>query len=610
MGKILGIDLGTTNSVMAVWDGREPRILVNADGSRLTPSVVAFTDEGEVLVGEIARRQAVTNPHGTVGSVKRFIGRAIVDAEEDSQLVSYRVVAGDDGQAMIRVQHKQLSPAEISAHILRHLKQSAENFLGEAVEEAVITVPAHFNDAQRTATKEAGHLAGLEVRRIINEPTAAAIAYGLDRNHEHLVAVYDFGGGTFDISILAVGDNVIEVLATHGDTHLGGNDIDARIVAWLLTRFRKQTGIEQVSDMTTLQRLREAAERAKIDLSSGVSTEINLPFFAAADDASAPVHLREVLSRDILDDMISDLVDSTLSSCAHVLSDAGKTLGEIEAVLLVGGSSRIPLVQRRVAGFFGCEPRRTVNPDEVVALGAAVQGGIMSGELKGLVLLDVTSLSLGVETHDTRTAVLIPRNTTIPTEVTRTFTTAVDGQTSVLVHVVQGESPSASGNDSLGCFELGGIKPAPAGTPKIEVTFAIDLNGIVHASARDLATGRFKEAVVTARTAPSAGAPESVERVKAWPSSTVAATEVPITSAAASGLPSAVTDFLQDAERTLAGIGEQIPEADKAGLERGIRQLGTLIAEHAPLPELDRERSALQKTLVRVKDALLAAGRR
>lgn len=606
MGKILGIDLGTTNSVMAVWDGREPRIVINADGSRLTPSVVAFAPGGEVLVGQVARRQAVTNPRGTIGSVKRFIGQTFDDVHADSRLVSYDVTAGDGGEAVIRVDGTSLTPAQISAYILRNLKESAELFLGEAVEEAVITVPAHFNDAQRTATKDAGRLAGLEVRRIINEPTAAAMAYGLDKNQHQVVAVYDFGGGTFDISILVVGDDVIEVLATHGDTHLGGNDIDARIVSWLLKRYLGETGTELLQDVTTLQRLREAAEHAKIDLSSGLTTEINLPFVAA--DAGSPIHFRAVLTRTLFENMVSDLVDRTLSACAHALSDAGKTPDDIEAVLLVGGSSRIPLVQRGVAAFFGKEPLRTVNPDEVVALGAAVQAGIMSGELKGLVLLDVTSLSLGVETHDGHTAVLIPRNTTIPTEVTRTFTTAVDGQTSVGVHVLQGESPIARANDSLGCFELDGLKAAPAGTAKIEVTFAIDLNGIVHASAHDRGTGRSEKVTVTARTAASANAPDTL-RAKAWPPPEPGPVEsAPAASQTTSGLPSAVTDVLHDAQRTLAQVGVGIPEGEKQALEEDIEQLGALIAGRAPLRDLDRSRSGLQRTLLRVKGAL--AGRR
>ena len=603
MGKILGIDLGTTNSVMAVWDGREPRVLVNGDGSRLTPSVVGFAAEGDVLVGQVARRQAVTNPGRTICSVKRFIGLGFDDVQTDTRLVPYKVVAGDAGQALVCIGEQQLDPAEISAHILRKMKESAEHFLGETVEEAVITVPAHFNDAQRTATKEAGRLAGLEVRRIINEPTAAAMAYGLDKSDEHLIAVYDFGGGTFDISILMVGEEVIEVLATYGDTHLGGNDIDARIVAWLQKRFLAQTGIELVYDVTTLQRLREAAEHAKIDLSSGTATEINLPFLAS--NSGNPVHLKEVLTREVFEGMIADLVERTLASCAHVLADAGKALGDIQAVLLVGGSSRIPIVQRSVESFFGREPRRTVNPDEVVALGAAVQAGILGGELTGLVLLDVTSLSLGVETHDGNTAVLIPRNTTIPTEVTKTFTTAVDGQKSVGVHVLQGESPNARSNDSLGCFELD-LVPAAAGTPKIEVTFSIDFNGIVCASARDQATGRSEKVTVTARTGSSGDgggpSPARADSADLHRSAGAAVTLQP-----GSGLPSAVTDVLHDAQRTLAELaqtGAAIPDGEKLALLEDVQQLDALIAAHAPLRHLDRARSTLQRTVSRIRDAL------
>ncbi len=497
MGRIIGIDLGTTNSVMAVWDGREPRILVNRDGARLTPSVVGFSSSGEVFVGQTARRQAVTNPESTISSVKRFIGQTFRDARIDADLVSYGIAEGDGGEALIVVDEKRCSPAEISAHILRELKWAAEDFLGEIVEGAVITVPAYFNDAQRTATKEAGRLAGLDVRRIINEPTAAALAYGLDKSREELVAVYDFGGGTFDVSILSVADDVIEVISTHGDTHLGGDDIDVRVAAWLLDQFRRQFGIELDADVTALQRLREAAEQAKIDLSTRSETEIKLPFLAAS--SGSPLHLNAILTREVFEGMIADLIDRTLLSCNQALADAGKSASRIDEVVLVGGSSRVPLVQQRVTEFFNRDPRRTVNPDEVVALGAAVQAGVLSGEIKGLVLLDVTSLSLGVQTYDGATAVVVPRNTTIPTDGTRTFSTAVDGQTTVEIHVLQGESSVARENDSLGRFDLDGIEPAPAGVAQIEVKFSIDLNGMVEVTARDRATGRSQRVSVVTR---------------------------------------------------------------------------------------------------------------
>src|SRR5689334_18033530 len=479
MGKIIGIDLGTTNSVVAIMDGKEPKVIPNEEGGRLTPSVVAFDERGEVLVGQIARRQAITNPENTVFSVKRLIGRKFNDpaTQDEIKRVPYKVVEAPNSDCAIEIRGKRYSPAEISARILMKLKRAAEEYLGESVTEAVITVPAYFNDSQRQATKDAGRLAGLDVRRIINEPTAAALAYGLDKDKEKIVAVYDFGGGTFDVSILHVGEDVIEVIATHGDTHLGGDDIDARIVSWLLREFEMKTGVHINGDAAAHQRLREAAEHAKIDLSSRTATEINLPFLGA--NQNGPVHLETSLTREHLESMISDLVDRTLTSCVQVLTDAGKQPSEIDDIVLVGGSSRIPLVQQRVAAYFRKEPRRTVNPDEVVALGAAVQAGVLSGEVKGLVLLDVTSLSLGVETHDGMTAVVIPRNTTIPTEAMRTFTTATDSQTSVEVHVVQGESEQARQNDSLGRFDLDGIKAAPAGQPQIDVTFAIDLNGMV-----------------------------------------------------------------------------------------------------------------------------------
>jgi molecular chaperone DnaK len=592
MAKILGIDLGTTNSVMAVWDGREPRLIASQQGSRLTPSVVGFGANGDVFVGEVARRQAVTNARCTISSAKRFIGQLFDAVAADRANVPYEVTSGDRGEAQIQVGDRTFTPEQVSAHVLRELKRSAEAFLGEPVDGAVITVPAYFNDAQRTATKEAGRLAGLDVRRIINEPTAAALAYGLDKNHEKVVAVYDFGGGTFDVSVLSVGDEVVEVLATHGDTHLGGDDIDARIVTWLIEVFEGRSGLHLNGDAAAHQRLREAAEKAKIDLSTRTATEVNLPFLAANDNG--PVHLEVSLTRDQLEIMMSDLVDRTLSSCVQVLSDAGKDPAEIDDIVLVGGSSRIPLVQQRVAAYFRKEPRRTVNPDEVVALGAAVQAGVLSGEVKGLVLLDVTSLSLGVETHDGQTAIVIPRNTTIPTEAMRTFTTATDNQTSVEVHVVQGENELGSKNDSLGRFDLDGLRSAPAGTPQIDVTFAIDINGIVKVSARDRNTGRTQTVSVNARTG-QAHEPALGESTMSWEKSDGNASD---------GLPTAEQAVLDEADEMIGQHGAEIAGIERTSIETTSRQLRELLDSDGSLKQVELSRSALREMIARAKESL------
>ena len=589
MGKILGIDLGTTNSVMAVWDGRGPTVIVSEQGSRLTPSVVGFGENGDVLVGEVARRQAVTNARNTIFSAKRFIGQSFDSVSADRKSVAYEVVEGEHGEAQILVREQRMPPEEISAYVLFELKKAAEAFLGEPVDGAVITVPAHFNEAQRSATKEAGRMAGLDVRRIINEPTAAALAYGLDKNREKVVAVYDFGGGTFDVSILTFGEEVVEVVATHGDTHLGGDDIDARIVAWLISQFEAKTGVRISGDAVALQRLREAAEHAKIDLSSSKATEINLPFLAA--DANGPVHLEAELSRGDLEAMISDLVDRTLASCVQVLADAGKQPGEIDDVVLVGGSSRIPLVQKKVEAYFGKEPRRTVNPDEVVALGAAVQAGVLSGDLTGIVLLDVTSLSLGVETHDGLTAVVIPRNATIPTEAMRIFTTATDGQSSVGLHVVQGEADRGRDNDSLGRFDLNGLREAPAGVAQIDVTFAIDINGMVKVSARDRSTGRAQSVTLSAHKAigrePALGVSRAALR---------GAKEV--------GLPSAAQATLLEVEQFLGQDDETIAGIERTSIEEVAEQLRSLLTDHASPGDVEQSQSALREMLARAKETL------
>ena len=491
MGKIIGIDLGTTNSCVAVMEGKEATVIANEEGHRVTPSVVAFGKDDEVLVGQVARRQAITNPENTLYSVKRFMGRKYDEIVGEAGRMPFKVEQGDNGDVAISARGKHLTPPEVSARILQKLKRAAEQYLGETVTEAVITVPAYFNDAQRQATKDAGRIAGLEVKRIVNEPTAAALAYGLDAKKSEIIAVYDFGGGTFDISILEVGENVVEVMATNGDTHLGGDDVDDRVMAFLIAEFKKDTGIDVSKDKMVLQRLKEAAEKAKIELSSTMETEINLPFLTA--DQTGPKHLSIRLTRAKLEQLVDDLIERTMEPVRKALADAGKNPGDIDEVVMVGGSTRMPRVQEVVKKFFGKEPNRSVNPDEVVAVGAAVQAGVLSGEVKDLLLLDVTPLSLGIETQGGVFTRLIPRNTTIPTRRSEVFSTAADSQTSVEVHVLQGEREMAGGNKTLGRFHLDGIPPAPRGVPQIEVTFDIDANGIVNVSAKDKATGKEQQ---------------------------------------------------------------------------------------------------------------------
>jgi molecular chaperone DnaK len=496
MSKIIGIDLGTTNSVVAVMEGGEPVVITNPEGSRITPSVVGFTKSGERLVGQVAKRQAVTNPENTVFSIKRFMGRKYDEVSDEMRMVPYSVTRASNGDVRVKAGNEEYAPPQISAMVLQKLKEAAKAYLGQEVTKAVITVPAYFNDAQRQATKEAGQIAGLEVMRIVNEPTAAALAYGLDKKKDETIAVYDFGGGTFDISILEVGEGVVEVKATNGDTHLGGDNLDQKVIEWIIAEFKREEGIDLGKDRMALQRLREAAEKAKMELSTVKETDINLPFITA--DQTGPKHLVKTLTRAKFEQLVEDLLQRTVGPTKQALADAGIDASKVDEVVLVGGSTRIPRVQEIVKELFGKEPHKGVNPDEVVAVGAAIQAGVLAGEVKDLLLLDVTPLSLGIETLGGVMTTLIPRNTTIPTKKSETFSTAADNQTSVEVHVLQGERPMARDNRTLGRFHLTGLPPAPRGMPQIEVTFDIDANGIVNVSAKDMATQKEQKITITA----------------------------------------------------------------------------------------------------------------
>ena len=598
MGKVIGIDLGTTNSVVAVMEGGDPLVVPNQEGSRLTPSVVAFAKDGEILVGQVARRQAITNPENTVFSIKRFMGRRYDEVNEEMKMVPYSVVRASNGDVRISAAGKEFSPPEISGMILQKLKQAAEQYLGQTVTQAVITVPAYFNDAQRQATKDAGQIAGLEVMRIVNEPTAAALAYGLDKKKDETIAVYDFGGGTFDISILEVGEGVVEVKATNGDTHLGGDNLDQRIIDWIVGEFKKSEGIDLSKDRMALQRLREAAEKAKMELSTVLETDINLPFITA--DQTGPKHLTMKLTRSKFEQIVDDLLQKTVGPTKQALADAGVDASAIDEVVLVGGSTRIPRVQAIVKELFGKEPHKGVNPDEVVAIGAALQAGVLAGEVKDLLLLDVTPLSLGIETLGGVMPPLIQRNTTIPTRKSETFSTAADNQTSVEVHVLQGERPMARDNRSLGKFHLTGLPSAPRGVPQIEVTFDIDANGIVNVSAKDMATQKEQKITITS----SSGL--SKEEVDKMMKEAEAHAEEDRKRKEEIETRNRADQAAYGAEKMLKDSGDKLSASDKQPIETAIADLKAAI-EKNDVAEMTRTMAALETAQHKAAEVLYRA---
>jgi molecular chaperone DnaK len=600
MAKIIGIDLGTTNSCVAVMEGGEPKVIANEEGGRTTPSIVAFTKSGERLVGTVAKRQAITNPENTIYSVKRFMGRRLNEVGDEMKMVPYKVVAKGDNVGVL-AQGKEYTAPEVSAMILQKLKKAAEDYLGTTVTEAVITVPAYFNDAQRQATKDAGKIAGLDVKRIVNEPTAAALAYGLDKKKDETIAVYDFGGGTFDVSILEVGDGVIEVKSTNGDTHLGGDNLDERIVDWLITEFKNESGLDlrAKGNEMALQRLKDAAEKAKIELSTAQESEINLPFITA--DASGPKHLVRTLSRAKLESLVGDLLEKSVGPCKQALKDAGIDASKIDEVVLVGGQTRMPAIQELVKKLFGKEPHKGVNPDEVVAIGAAIQGGVLAGDVKDLLLLDVTPLTLSIETMGGVATGMIPRNTTIPTKKTETFSTAADNQTEVEVHVMQGERPMAAQNRTLGKFKLGGIPAAARGVPQIEVTFDIDANGILNVSAKDNATGKDAKITITSSSGLSK---DEVERMAKEAEAHAAEDKEAKEKIEARNQ---LDSMVYNVEKMLKDGGEKLESADKGDVETALADAKTTLTGDPSTTELEAARERLTTASHKLAEALYKA---